>query len=231
VQRLRRRRSCGLLLLPDLAGRARRDSGLLDGPGRRVDGFAREVAVVPAAAFTRAPAGWSHQEAATLTTAAVTAWRALAVEGQVKAGETVLLLGTGGVSVFALQLAKAMGARVIITSSSDEKLARCGQMGADHTLNYRQTPEWGEAVRALTGGRGVDHVLEVGGPTTMAQSIAAVRAGGTIHMIGALSGWAGDDPQPPVAAQAGAPAGVPGRQPPPTRATWCGPSTPSALGP
>lgn len=163
-------------------------------PGDGVDGFGREVVVADEAAFTRAPVGWSHAEAATLTTAAVTAWRALAVEGQVKPGQTVLLLGTGGVSVFALQLAKAMGATVIITSSSDDKLARCRQMGADHTINYRQTPEWGGAVQSLTGGRGVDHVLEVGGPATMAQSIAAVRAGGTIHMIGALSGWAGEIP-------------------------------------
>lgn len=163
-------------------------------PGDGVDGFAREVVLAPASAFTRAPQGWSHQEAATLTTAAVTAWRALVVEGRLKAGETVLLLGTGGVSIFALQLAKAMGAQVIITSSSDEKLARCRAMGSAHTINYRAAPEWGDLVRKVTGGRGVDHVLEVGGPTTMAQSIAAVRAGGTIHMIGALSGWAGEIP-------------------------------------
>lgn len=163
-------------------------------PGDGVDGYAREIAVAPAAGFTKAPRGWSHQEAATLTTAGVTAWRALSVEGRVRAGETVLLLGTGGVSVFALQLAKAMGARVIITSSSDEKLARCRTMGADETINYRTTESWGDAVLDLTGGRGVDHVLEVGGPATLAQSVNAVRAGGIVHLIGALSGWAGDIP-------------------------------------
>jgi len=164
-------------------------------PGDGVDGYARETVVRPANWFTRAPKGWSHAEAATLTTAGATAWRALVVDGAIKAGDTVLALGTGGVSIFALQFAKQMGASVIITSSSDEKLERAKALGADHTLNYRSTPEWGAAVRKLSGG-GVDHVIEVGGPGTLPQSIAAVRVGGHIALIGALTGRSGDLPTP-----------------------------------
>lgn len=163
-------------------------------PGDGVDGFARELVVRPAAAFTRAPHGYSHAEAATLTTAGVTAWRALVVEGGLKAGDTVLVLGTGGVSIFALQLAKAMGATVIATSSSDEKLARCRELGADEGINYRADPEWGKTVAKLTGGHGVDHVVEVGGPGTLAQSIRAARVGGKIVLIGVLTGIGGDVP-------------------------------------
>ena len=113
-------------------------------PGDGVDGYAREAVVRPATWFTRAPEGYSHAEAATLTTAGLTAWRALVVEGGLKAGDVVLALGTGGVSVFALQLAKAMGAAVIVTSSSDEKLERARALGADHTVNYRRHADWGE---------------------------------------------------------------------------------------
>ena len=164
-------------------------------PGDGVDGYARETVVRPASWFTRAPIGWSHAEAATLTTAGATAWRALVVDGAIKAGDTVLALGTGGVSIFALQFAKQMGARVIITSSSEEKLERARALGADHTLNYKTTPEWGAAVRKLTGG-GVDHVIEVGGPGTLPQSIGAVRVGGHIALIGALTGRSGDLPTP-----------------------------------
>lgn len=171
-----------------------RIAGFSTVPGDGVDGFAREVAVVPATSVTKAPEGWSAEEAATLTTAGVTAWRALSVEGQVKAGDTVLLLGTGGVSIFALQLAKAMGCHVTITSSSDDKLDRCRIMGADATINYRTHENWGLLVQEMTGGRGVDHVLEVGGPATLGQSAEAVRPGGTVHLIGALSGWAGEIP-------------------------------------
>ena len=169
-------------------------AGFATTPGDGVDGYAREAVVAPATSFTHSPKGYTHAEAATLTTAAVTAWRALAVEARVKAGDTILLLGTGGMSIFALQFAKAMGCRVIITSSSDEKLERARTMGADETINYRQTPEWGAAVRALTGGIGVDHALEVGGPATLAQTIDATRPGGQICLIGALSGWAGEIP-------------------------------------
>lgn len=163
-------------------------------PGDGIDGFAREVIVAPATGFTKAPKGYTHAEAATLTTAGLTAWRALVVEGGLKAGDTVLVLGTGGVSVFALQIAKAMGATVIATSSSDDKLARVQALGADHLVNYRTQPEWGAAVRELTGGRGVDHVVEVGGAGTLAQSITAARIGGHIALIGVLTGPAGPVP-------------------------------------
>lgn len=163
-------------------------------PGDGVDGYAREAATGPATSFTLAPKGFSHAEAATLTTAGLTAWRALVVEGGLKAGDTVLVLGTGGVSVVALQFAKLMGATVIATSSSDEKLARVRALGADHTINYKTHEEWGTLVRDWTGGRGVDHVIEVGGPGTLPQSIAAVRVGGHIALIGVLTGRGGAVP-------------------------------------
>jgi NADPH:quinone reductase-like Zn-dependent oxidoreductase len=163
-------------------------------PGDGIDGYAREAVVTPARWFTRAPKGYSHAEAATLTTAGLTAWRALVVEGQLKAGDTVLVQGSGGVSVFALQLAKAMGATVIATSSSDAKLERLRALGADHGINYKAQPDWGRRVRDWTGGQGVDHVVEVGGPGTLAQSIEAVRLGGHIALIGILTGLAGEVP-------------------------------------
>jgi NADPH:quinone reductase-like Zn-dependent oxidoreductase len=161
-------------------------------PGDGVDGYAREAVVRPATWFTRAPKGFSHAEAATLTTAGLTAWRALVVNGGLQAGDIVLVLGTGGVSIFALQLAKLMGATVIATSSSNEKLERVRTLGADHTINYRQHKDWGKRAREWTGGRGVDHVIEVGGPGTLGQSIAAVRVGGHISLIGVLTGGAGE---------------------------------------
>jgi NADPH:quinone reductase-like Zn-dependent oxidoreductase len=163
-------------------------------PGDGVDGYAREAVVRPVAWFTHAPRGWSHVEAATLTTAGLTAWRALVEDGRLKAGDSVLVLGTGGVSIFALQIARAMGATVIATSSSDEKLERVRHMGAAHTVNYRTHADWGQRVFDLTGGRGVDHVVEVGGPGTLPQSITAVRTGGHIHLIGVLTGAGGDVP-------------------------------------
>lgn len=157
-------------------------------PGDGIDGYAREQVTMPATAFTRAPRGYSHAEAATLTTAGLTAWRALFENGQLKPGQTVLVQGSGGVSVFALQLAKLAGANVIATSSSAEKMARLKELGADEVINYREDPEWGPTVRRLTGGRGVDHVVEVGGPATLAQSITASAVGGHIAVIGVLSG-------------------------------------------
>lgn len=163
-------------------------------PGDGVDGFAQEYVVRPASAFTRAPRNYSFMEAATLTTAGLTAWRALVVEGQIKAGDTVLLLGTGGVSILALQFAKSMGATVIVTSSSDEKLERVKGLGADHLINYRRHPEWSEQVLECTGGRGVDHVVEVGGPATLQQSIRSCRVGGGIYLIGVLTGFDGAIP-------------------------------------
>jgi NADPH:quinone reductase-like Zn-dependent oxidoreductase len=163
-------------------------------PGDGIDGYAREVVVRPARWFTHAPRRYSHAEAATLTTAGLTAWRALVVDGGLKAGDTVLTLGTGGVSIFALQFAKAMGATVIVTSSSDEKLKRAQALGADHIINYKSEPEWGARVRDLTDKRGVDHIVEVGGAGTLPQSIRAVAIGGNIALIGVLTGTGGEVP-------------------------------------
>jgi NADPH:quinone reductase-like Zn-dependent oxidoreductase len=158
-------------------------------PGGPADGFACEEATRPATHFTRAPAGLSHAEAATLTCAGVTAWRAVVTDGKVKPGATLLVLGTGGVSLFALQFAKAAGATVIATSSSAQKLERLKALGADHVINHRENPKWGETALALTGGLGVDHVIEVGGPNTLAQSFVAARTGGHVALIGAVAGF------------------------------------------
>ncbi|WP_458370102.1 zinc-dependent alcohol dehydrogenase family protein [Pseudomonas fluorescens] len=163
-------------------------------PGDGVDGFARERINLPTEAFTLAPKGYTHEEAATLTTAGLTAWRALVVDGHIRAGDTVLVLGTGGVSIFALQMAKAMGARVIATTSSESKKERLLALGADHVINYKDQPEWGDAVLAATDGRGADIVVEVGGPGTLPQSIRACAAGGHIALIGVLTGFAGSVP-------------------------------------
>ncbi|MBN3823773.1 NAD(P)-dependent alcohol dehydrogenase [Burkholderia sp. Ac-20384] len=169
-------------------------SGFSTTPGDGVDGYARESVVLPTHWFTRAPRGYSHAEAATLTTAGLTAWRALVVDGALKAGDTVLVQGTGGVSIFALQFAKLMGATVIATSSSDEKLAKVSGMGADHLINYKRDTEWSSKVLEFTNGRGVDHVVEVGGPDTLTQSIRSCRIGGHIALIGVLTGAAGQVP-------------------------------------
>jgi NADPH:quinone reductase-like Zn-dependent oxidoreductase len=163
-------------------------------PGDGIDGYAREIVVTPEHWFTHAPKGWSHAEAATLPCAALTAWRALASDGKLKAGDSVLILGTGGVAVFALQFAKMFGATAIVTSSSDAKLERAKALGADHTINYKTDTKWGQAVLDWTGGRGVDHVLEIGGPGTLPQSITAARVGGHISLIGILTGIAGNVP-------------------------------------
>lgn len=171
----------------DMTAATRRDI-----PGENVDGYARECACMPAHAFTRAPPGYSHAQAATLPCAGVTAWRGLVVQGKVRPGDTVLVMGSGAVSLFALQFAKSAGARVIATSSSEEKLERLERLGADDLINYKATPNWGEKARVLTDGRGVDQVIEVGGPATFAQSMAACRVGGHIALIGVLSGFAGE---------------------------------------
>lgn len=163
-------------------------------PGDGVDGYAVEYVVRPTTAFTLAPKDYTHAEAATLTTAGLTAWRALVVNGHLKAGDTVLVLGTGGVSIFALQLAKAMGAMVIATSSSDEKLEQVKKLGADFTINYKKSPDWAAKVLEYTHGRGVDHTIEVGGASTLAQSIQATRIGGHIALIGVLAGVQGEVP-------------------------------------
>jgi NADPH:quinone reductase-like Zn-dependent oxidoreductase len=163
-------------------------------PGDGVDGHAAEVVTRSAEAFTHAPKGWTHAEAATITTAGLTAWRALVVDGKLKAGDTIVTLGTGGVSIAALQIGKMFGANVIITSSSDEKLAKAKAMGANATINYRQTPEWAEEVLNLTEGRGADHIIELGGPGTLEQSIKAAAVGGHISLIGVMTGFEGNIP-------------------------------------
>src|SRR4029450_3652804 len=128
---------------------------------------------MPAHAFTKAPAGYTHVEAATLTCTGVTAWRGLVVCGRVKPGDTVLIQGSGSVSLFALQFAKVAGARVIATSSSEDRLESLGRLGAGRVINYKAVPDWGQEAKDLTDGRGVDHVIEVGGPGTLSQSITA----------------------------------------------------------
>jgi NADPH:quinone reductase-like Zn-dependent oxidoreductase len=151
-----------------------------------------EEVVLHEEALVAIPAHLSYAEAATLPCAAVTAWNALFVEGGLRAGDSVLLLGTGGVSISALQLAKAAGLQTIITSSSDAKLERARALGAAATINYRTMPEWQDEVLRLTDGRGVDLVLEVGGQGTLTRSIASTRMGGTVAIIGGVSGFGGE---------------------------------------
>ncbi len=160
-------------------------------PGDSADGFARDTVTLPASWFTRAPAGYTHAEAATLTCAGLTAWRALFGDTHIKPGDWVLVQGSGGVSVFALQFAKAAGARVIATSSSGEKLERLRDLGADETINYKEVAAWGPKALEMTGGRGIDTVVEVGGPGTLDQSMLACRVGGHIALIGVLTGVSG----------------------------------------
>jgi NADPH:quinone reductase-like Zn-dependent oxidoreductase len=154
--------------------------------GGAIDGMLAEYVVLEEDGVVKAPEHLSLQEAATLPCAAVTAWHAMVEHAKLIAGQSVLLLGTGGVSIFGLQLAKAMGLEIVITSSSDEKLARAKQMGAHHGINYKTTPDWEKAAVKLTNG-GVDAVVEVGGPGTFGRSLAAIRPGGKVSMIGSLS--------------------------------------------
>jgi NADPH:quinone reductase-like Zn-dependent oxidoreductase len=156
--------------------------------GAQNEGMLAELVALDENGVVALPEHLSFEEAATLPCAAVTAWHALFARGGLKPGDWVLALGTGGVSVAGLQLAKAAGARVVITSSSDDKLARARALGADGTVNYKATPEWHEAVRRLTGGEGAHQVLEVGGSATITRSIEAVRLGGFIHQIGFVGG-------------------------------------------
>ncbi len=156
--------------------------------GGPLDGMLAEFVAVPEASVVVPPAHLTDAEAACLPCAMLTAWSALVTLGGIVAGDTVLIQGTGGVALSALALAKLHGARVIMTSSSDDKLAAVAELGADFGINYRSTPRWGDAARALTGKRGVDLVVEVGGADTLAESLRAVRPGGTISLIGVLSG-------------------------------------------
>ena len=165
--------------------------------GGAMDGMLAEYAALDEDGLVPIPEHLTYAEAATLPCAAVTAWNALVTEGGVRAGDSVLVLGTGGVSIFALQFARLHGARAIATSGSDEKLARAIALGASDGINYRRTPEWGRRVLELTGGAGVDHVIEVGGAGTLPQSFRAVRYGGRIGLIGVLAEpGAGVDPRP-----------------------------------
>jgi NADPH:quinone reductase-like Zn-dependent oxidoreductase len=160
--------------------------------GSPLDGVLAEQIVLFEDGVVPLPSGYSFEEGACLPCAAVTAWHLLMYVGRpVRPGDTVLALGTGGVSIFALQFARAAGARVIITSSSDEKLARATALGATDVVNYQTTPEWDQEVLRLTGGRGADCVVEVGGVTTMPRSFNAVGRGGKVGMIGVLGGHAG----------------------------------------
>ena len=162
--------------------------------GGDLDGVLREYGAFDENGLVGIPDHLSYEEAATLPCAAVTAWHALVDFGKIKAGATVLILGTGGVSIFALQFAKMHGARVIATSSSDEKIARVRALGADEVVNYKRTPDWDKEVFRLTGKVGVDHVVEVGGAGTLPKSLNAVRTGGDISVIGVLAGGSGLDP-------------------------------------
>ncbi|MBK6800843.1 NAD(P)-dependent alcohol dehydrogenase [Novosphingobium sp.] len=179
------------IFFPDWLDGAPPSSAFTRVPGDGIDGYAREAVVVPQHWFTRVPEGYSAAEAATLTCAGLTAWRALFVDNAIRPGQTVLIQGTGGVSVFALQFAKAAGARVIATSSSDAKLERMKSLGADDLINYKETPAWGMKVLELTGGTGVDCVVEIGGAGTLDQSMMATRVGGHVALIGVLAGFAG----------------------------------------
>ncbi|MEW6776964.1 MAG: NAD(P)-dependent alcohol dehydrogenase [Bdellovibrionota bacterium] len=158
--------------------------------GGPLDGMLAEYAVLPEEGAVFIPEHLSFEEAAALPIAGVTAWRALVSYGSLKAGDIVLVQGTGGVSVFALQFAKAHGARVIVTSSSDEKLERARALGADHTINYRTKPDWERLAWDYSGGTGVDNVIEVGGAGTFEKSLKCVRSGGQVSVIGVLSGVA-----------------------------------------
>jgi NADPH:quinone reductase-like Zn-dependent oxidoreductase len=160
--------------------------------GGEIDGMLREFCVVRAEALLPIPEHLDFVQAATLPCAAVTAWNGLFVSAQLRPGQTVLLQGTGGVSIFGLQFAKMAGAEVIMLSSSDDKLKRVRAMGADHTINYRTVPEWDKEVWKITGGRGVDLTLEVGGAGTLSKTLRATRPSGAVSLIGVLSGVAGE---------------------------------------
>jgi len=166
---------------------------LLSFIGDNQDGYATEYIAIQETAVTKMPSKWSLQEAATLPCAGLTAWRALVDEGRLQSGESVLVQGTGGVSIIALQFAKEMGAKVIATTSSEEKAEKLKELGADEIINYKEHPKWGEKVLEVTDNEGVDHVVEVGGGETFNESIRAVKLGGHIALIGVLSGPAANE--------------------------------------
>src|SRR5260370_3739419 len=149
-----------------------------------MDGMLSEFVRLDQQGLVHAPEHLTDEEASTLPCAALTAWQALVTEGCLKAGETILVQGTGGVSLFALQFGVMFGARTIVTSSSDAKLERARRLGATHTINYIANPVWHPEARRLNGGRGVDHVVEVGGPDSLLQFLQAIRIGGHVHNNG-----------------------------------------------
>jgi NADPH:quinone reductase-like Zn-dependent oxidoreductase len=175
------------------AGPVRRDA-FESALGGSINGMLAEYAALSAEGVIAIPPHLEFAEAATLPCAALTAWHALVTNGNVSAGQTVLVLGTGGVSIFALQFAKMHGARVIITSSSDAKLARAKALGADEIINYRTTPDWEKEVFRLTDKAGAEHVIEVGGTDTFPRSLRAVAMGGAISVIGGVSGFTSEVP-------------------------------------
>jgi NADPH:quinone reductase-like Zn-dependent oxidoreductase len=164
------------------------DDGLNSAMGGSIDGVLSDYFILRENCSVKIPSYLSYSEAATLPCAATTAWHSLVSVGEIKANDTILLLGTGGVSIFGLQIAKAMGATTIITSSSDEKLSRAKALGADHVINYKTHPNWEEEVLKITDGKGVDNVLEVGGAGTFEKSSACVKPNGTVSVIGILTG-------------------------------------------
>lgn len=164
------------------------------GAGAEWDGVLREYGSFDQESIVAVPEHLSYEEASTLPCAAITAWHAIVESGKAKAGETLLTLGTGGVSIFALQFAKMLGLEVISTSGSNEKIEKLKELGADHTINYRETPDWHKTVLEITNKVGVDHVIEVGGAGTVSRSINAVRTSGHVALIGALTGGEGIDP-------------------------------------
>lgn len=166
---------------------------IAESPGAQADGVLAERFVAAETALVAIPAHLGYEEAATLSCAGITAWNALFADGGAQPGATVVLLGTGGVSITALQLAHAAGLRTIVTSSSDAKLERARALGADETVNYRATPEWQDEVLRLTDGVGADIVVEVGGRDTLPRSVAATRMGGLVPVIGGVSGFAGPE--------------------------------------
>ena len=161
--------------------------------GDNEDGYATEYISIKETAVTKMPENWTAVDAATLPCAGLTAWRALVDEGKLESGQTVLVQGTGGVSIFALQMAKEMGAKVIATTSNEEKAEKLKALGADEVINYKEFPKWGEEVLKVTNNEGVDHVIEVGGGGTFNESIRSVKLGGHIALIGVLSGPAANE--------------------------------------
>lgn len=162
--------------------------------GETIDGFAADYVGVPAASLCRIPDGWSYEEAATLPCAGLTAWRVMTVEAELRAGDSILLPGSGGLSVFCHQLAAAMGVTAVATSSSDIKLKRLSALGARHKINYSTTPDWSRHVVDLTGGEGVDAALEIGGQSTFEQSVASVRNQGRVIVVGTTANQPPDLP-------------------------------------